>query len=174
MKNELRLREVQKLLIMGCPFEIKEVTHRALNIEPVKRVRYTVANGVMQIHAWPKYPAISVNGLLLDGDEELAPVVAFHPRALKLMQKRKNFIVIACDEPYYLRGYRMIRRHEKAAGRWSPEDEEIYQAAIKLWKENHEKAVYPNPIADFVRLWRNRLAGWFSLHVERDAGSRGG
>jgi hypothetical protein len=53
----------------------------------------------------------------------------FHPRAVKLLQRHKPFIVVANDEPYYMAVYSLIREHEKEIGRWSEIDERIYQAA---------------------------------------------
>jgi hypothetical protein len=49
-----------------------------------------------------------------------------HPRAVKLMRKRKPFIVIAVDEPYFKRAYDMIREHEQAKDQWDECDEERY------------------------------------------------
>lgn len=60
---------------------------------------------------------------------EVADFEAFHPRAVKLMRKRKNFLVVAEDEPYFMQVYRLIRKHERANGTWSDEDERIYQSA---------------------------------------------
>jgi Lar family restriction alleviation protein len=60
----------------------------------------------------------------------LADTLSFHPRAAKLMSKRKNFVVVAEDEPYYLRVYAMIRGNEIPEGRWSEEDERLFQAAL--------------------------------------------
>jgi len=142
--HSLRVREGQRMLINGCPFEVKEITHRALHLEPIKRVRYTVACDVMQIHAWPEYPLIQVNGRLLDGNEELAPVVEqfqadaeFHPRAAELMRQRRDFLV------------------------------------IPIWRTD-EKADHTNPVVSVIRLWGRRMAGWISRHAGRDAVSRGG
>lgn len=53
----------------------------------------------------------------------------FHPRAFKLIWKRKNFLVVAEDEPYFIGVYGMIRDHEKEIGRWNNEDEVKYQSA---------------------------------------------
>lgn len=55
----------------------------------------------------------------------------FHPRAMKLLRKQKNFIVIADDEPYFREAYAMIRDNEIKIGRWSAEDEQAYQNALK-------------------------------------------
>lgn len=55
----------------------------------------------------------------------------FHPRAFKLIQKRKNFLVVAEDEPYFIMVYDEIRYREKENGGWTEEDERIYQAASK-------------------------------------------
>ena len=50
-------------------------------------------------------------------------------RAGKLLKKGKPFVVVACDEPYYLDVYRLIRRHEKEKGDWTNYDEENYLKA---------------------------------------------
>lgn len=55
---------------------------------------------------------------------------AFHPRAIKLLRKRKNFIVIAEDEPYFLQAYNLIRAHEASKNTWTQEDEDIYKATF--------------------------------------------
>jgi len=60
---------------------------------------------------------------------EIADFEAFHPRAVRLMRKRKNFVVVAEDEPYFMQVYRLIRKNERANGTWSDEDERIYQSA---------------------------------------------
>lgn len=54
----------------------------------------------------------------------------FHPRAMKLIRKKKNFIVIAEDEPYFAEAYNLIRRHEMSKGTWTEEDERIFHAAL--------------------------------------------
>jgi hypothetical protein len=54
----------------------------------------------------------------------------FHPRATKLMLKKKNFIVIAEDEPYFSKAYAMIRVCEMAKGTWTEEDERLYRDAL--------------------------------------------
>ena len=51
----------------------------------------------------------------------------FHPRAAKLMIKRKPFIVVAHDEPYFLEIYTKIKLEELLRGTWTKEDEKIYQ-----------------------------------------------
>ena len=50
-----------------------------------------------------------------------------YPRAFKLMDKGKYFVVVAFDEPYFLKVYSMIREQEKLIGRWTEEDEMVYQ-----------------------------------------------
>ena len=67
---------------------------------------------------------------------EAKELEAFHPRAVKLMRKRKPFIVIAHDEPYFLKAYGLIRAHEKKIGRWSGEDEKIYQSWVPKRKQS--------------------------------------
>ena len=60
---------------------------------------------------------------------EIASFEAFHPRAVKLLRKQKNFIVIAEDEPYFAEAYSLIRKNEMSKGTWTEEDERIYQSA---------------------------------------------
>ena len=60
----------------------------------------------------------------------LEDVVKSHPRAFRLMEKEKYFIVIAHDEPYFIAAYNLIRQREMQMGRWTDEDELIY----RLWK----------------------------------------
>ena len=62
---------------------------------------------------------------------EIEEFEKFHPRAVKLLRKKKQFIVIAEDEPYYLQAYALVRSEEKRIGRWTSEDERAYQAAQK-------------------------------------------
>lgn len=62
--------------------------------------------------------------------DEALKVLGFHPRAAKLMRKKKNFVVIAEDEPYFIDAYRTIRANEQKAGRWTNEDEKQYQIAL--------------------------------------------
>ncbi len=58
-------------------------------------------------------------------------MLKFHPRAAKLMGKKKEFLVVAHDEPYYLQVYDLIRDHEMDTGRWTVEDERAWLAARK-------------------------------------------
>lgn len=50
-----------------------------------------------------------------------------YPRAFKLMDKGKYFVVVAFDEPYFMKVYAMIREQEIKIGRWTEEDEKVYQ-----------------------------------------------
>jgi hypothetical protein len=68
------------------------------------------------------------------GDEGLD----FHPRAAKLMKKKKPFIVVAHDEPYFIDVYAKIRLHELARTRWTNEDEEAYQAVHRAAQKKGE------------------------------------
>ena len=54
---------------------------------------------------------------------ELYEAVKFHPRAMKLIAKRKNFVVVADDEEYFIHVYATIRKHEKEKGTWTGYDE---------------------------------------------------
>ncbi len=57
---------------------------------------------------------------------EFVKAEMLYPRAMKLMRKRKGFIVIADDEPYFHRAYDLIRTNEKKKGTWTDEDERIF------------------------------------------------
>jgi hypothetical protein len=46
----------------------------------------------------------------------------------KLLTGNKPFIVVANDEPYFLRVYSMIRETEREKGTWTPECEDAYNA----------------------------------------------
>ena len=56
-------------------------------------------------------------------------------RAGKLLLKGKPFIIVACDEPYYLDVYRTIRKHEKERGTWTQDCELQFQASVAQWVE---------------------------------------
>ncbi len=58
---------------------------------------------------------------------ELTEFEKFHPRAAKLMRKKKNFLVIAEDEPYFMFAYNIIKGHEMAKDTWTEEDERNFQ-----------------------------------------------
>lgn len=59
-------------------------------------------------------------------------VFDFHPRVAKLVSKKKPFVVVANDEPYYEFVYSLIREAEKQAGRWTEQDESIFLQALGL------------------------------------------
>lgn len=63
--------------------------------------------------------------------DELQAARDFHPRAMELISTFRPFIVVAKDEPYFMQVYGLIREHEKAKGRWTDEDEDFYQQAMK-------------------------------------------
>jgi hypothetical protein len=56
----------------------------------------------------------------------------FHPRAVKLLRKRKEFLVVASDEPYVGEVWRMIRGNELRKNTWTNDDEMRYRAAQLL------------------------------------------
>ena len=62
--------------------------------------------------------------------KQLQSAREFHPRAMKLIEKQKPFLVVACDEPYYQYVYAGIRQHEIEIGRWTQGDELIYRSEI--------------------------------------------
>lgn len=57
---------------------------------------------------------------------ELYEAKKFHPRAMKLITKKKNFVVVADDEEYFIHVYATIRKHEKEKGTWTGYDEIEY------------------------------------------------
>lgn len=61
--------------------------------------------------------------------EELQDATNFHPRAMKLISKRKNFVVVAEDEPYFWEVYAKIRAYETRKETWSADDERNFQDA---------------------------------------------
>lgn len=54
----------------------------------------------------------------------------FHPRAMKLIRKKKDFLVVAWDESYFKQVYDLIRNSEMEKGRWTLEDESKYSNAF--------------------------------------------
>ena len=48
-------------------------------------------------------------------------------RAGKLLKKGKFFLVVADDEPYFIEVFEMIRDQEIEIGRWTEEDQEIFE-----------------------------------------------
>jgi hypothetical protein len=77
---------------------------------------------------WGGLTPAQLNSQLQD---ELDAAKAFHPRAMKLIGKRKNFVVVAEDEPYFPTVYALIRAYEFSNGRWTDEDERIYREAMQ-------------------------------------------
>jgi hypothetical protein len=63
---------------------------------------------------------------------ELQQAIDFHPRAWKLMLKRKPFLVVAKDEPYFEEVYLLIRGNEIKNGRWSDEDQQAFLRSIDI------------------------------------------
>ena len=79
----------------------------------------------------------------------------FHPRAVKLLRKRKPFLVVAEDEPYYLATYEAIRANELLKDTWTEEDEFEYCRAAELPLEpstDIPAACYENHV-DWAKLW---------------------
>ena len=62
-----------------------------------------------------------------------------YPRVFKLMDNGKYFVVVAFDEPYFLKVYSMIRDQEKKIGRWNQEDEESYRICIERKHSEYKK-----------------------------------
>ena len=58
-------------------------------------------------------------------------------RAGKLLVKRKPFIVVANDEPYFEMVYETIRENERIKGTWTPEDNDRFLAAVSESRAKH-------------------------------------
>ena len=70
---------------------------------------------------------------LWDGDEMTEKELReLYPRAFKLMDKKKYFILVACDEPYFMEVYSLIRDNEIKKERWDAEDEKVYQEFCEI------------------------------------------
>ncbi len=67
--------------------------------------------------------------------KELDEAKMLYPRAMKLIGKKKDFLVVACDEPYFRDVYQTIRFNEIRNGRWNSEDEGKYLDAIAKTEE---------------------------------------
>ena len=65
-----------------------------------------------------------INGL------ELVAMEKFHPRAVKLLRKRKAFVVVAEDEVYFPAVYAMIREDEISKERWTMDDQWEYEQTL--------------------------------------------
>lgn len=63
-------------------------------------------------------------------EKDLQEMQEFHPRAVKLMKKKKYFVVVADDEDYFEMVYNEIRSSETLKGTWMPEDERIYRSMM--------------------------------------------
>lgn len=57
-------------------------------------------------------------------DECAAKDELLDSRAGKLLKKRKFFLVVACDEPYFKMVYDQIKLEELLKGTWTKQDEE--------------------------------------------------
>ena len=66
-----------------------------------------------------------------------------HPRAVKLLNEKRNFIVVAEKELYFMDVYRAIREHETSAGTWTAEDERIFQQSSARFWVLHSKESHP-------------------------------
>ena len=64
--------------------------------------------------------------------EQILNMSNFHPRAMKLLQKNKPFLVVALDEPYVMQVYDLIRNNERSKGTWTYEDEVKYHQVYDI------------------------------------------
>ena len=58
----------------------------------------------------------------------------------RLLTGNKRFIVVAVDEPYFLKVYSMIRENERMQGTWTPECEDTYVTACVARAEKRAQA----------------------------------
>lgn len=56
----------------------------------------------------------------------------FNPLAEKMSLKKKQFIVVAIDEPYFKEVYDIIRKEERRKDTWNFDDEMAYVEALKI------------------------------------------
>jgi len=77
--------------------------------------------------------------------KRLIELANFHPRAFKLISKKKPFIVVAIDEPYFRTVYELIRATEINKGTWTDQDELFfnesceYNRELLISEENHDE-----------------------------------
>ena len=77
----------------------------------------------------------------LSESETIQSFASFHPRAVKLLRKKKEFLVVAFDEPYFMQVYNMIRSQERINGTWSELDELVY---LDQYKKKYGDIEQPN------------------------------
>ena len=81
------------------------------------------------------------------------------PRAFKLIEKKKEFIVIAVDEPYYKAAYEMIRNEEIKNLRWNNFDEKSFIESCKRnEKELGDRKPFPTILEKDWQIERMRRA----------------
>ena len=68
-------------------------------------------------------------------NNHIAMIKSLYPLAYKLIAKKKSFIVVAIDEPYYKDVYEMIRDEEIKQDDWSDQDEEIFIRSCRINKD---------------------------------------
>lgn len=71
-----------------------------------------------------------------------------YPRAFKLMLEKKNFIVIASHEPYFIEAYQLIRDNEMRNGTWTTQDESFFQHAIQKHLHRNDSVMIRNSSKD--------------------------
>jgi hypothetical protein len=82
---------------------------------------------------YPMLPENEQQSDLIEADKMLEIASAWeelYPRAFKLMDNRKTFVVVASDEPYFKMVYDQIKLEELLKGTWTDEDERAYQACV--------------------------------------------
>lgn len=63
--------------------------------------------------------------------KEAEEMELFHRKAWKLLVQRKNFVVVAEDEPFFIDVYAFIRVQKQKEGDWSEFDEYRYERCLE-------------------------------------------
>lgn len=74
-------------------------------------------------------------------EETLKAYRARYPRAMKLIDKREEFLVVKCSEPYAAQVMRLIKAEESVQGKWTEEDEAWACEHVPGWKEGRSMVV---------------------------------
>lgn len=101
-------------------------------------IRHAIEDGGREIG---RHAAEELASLRTDNEKLRAKLAAAdklkaeNPRAFKLMERGRFFVVVADDETYFSWVYSIIRAHEKADGCWTADDETTYQVAIAEYQK---------------------------------------
>lgn len=102
-----------------------------------ERVNGAVANGKIAAADSFAQALMDIQQMVIETYRDaLVEFENFHPRATKLIKKKKPFIVVAVDEPYFEQVYTLIKSNEEFKKRWTIGDEAAYHMLIN---ENHAR-----------------------------------